>query len=276
MAKVIDVYNYIDEIAPFSTQEDWDNSGMLVGDFDKEISCAAVVLDITPAAVSKAKELGADLIVSHHPVIFKPLKALKKGDIAFELAANDISAICAHTCLDSAKDGVNDVLAQKLGLTNVFPMIGESFASSMVRIGEFSPELTQTDREFIYSQVKDTSLDPTEFTPSEFAAFVKARLSSGCVRFCKGANMIKTVAVCGGAGCSFMKEVIASGADAFVTGDAGHHDFLDARAAGLTLVAAGHFNTEDLVIEPFARKLAAKFPNVKVVRLRQADPVLSF
>lgn len=276
MAKVIDIYNFIDEIAPFSTQENWDNSGLLVGDFDQEINCAAVVLDITPAAVATAKELGAGLIVSHHPVIFKPQKCFKKGSAAYAMAANDISAICAHTCLDSARGGINDVLASKIGLANVFPMIGADGESAMVRIGDFNTELSSKEMESIVNKVQDTILDSANFTPAEFAAFIQARLGAGCVRFCKGANTIKTVAVCGGSGCSFLPDVIASGVDAFVTGDASHHDFLDARAAGLTLVAAGHFNTEDLVIEPLARKLAARFPAVKVVRLKQADPVLSF
>lgn len=276
MAKVIDIYNYLDEIAPFSTQEGWDNSGMLVGDFEKEINCVAVVLDITPAAITTAKDLGAGLIVSHHPVIFKPQKCFKKGNIAYELAVSGISAICSHTCLDGASGGVNDVLAEKIGLTNIFPMIGSDGESSMVRIGDFNTELTPKEMDAISNMVKDSDLDCTNFTPAEFAAYIKARVGTGCVRYCKGANVIKTVAVCGGSGGSFINDVIASGADAFVTGDAGHHDFLDARAAGLTLVAAGHFNTEDPVIEPLARKLAAKFPAVKIIRLKQADPILSF
>lgn len=276
MTKVIDIYNFIDEISPFSTQESWDNSGLLIGDFEQEVNCIAVVLDITPAAVATAKELGAGLIISHHPVIFKPQKSFKKGSPAYALAANDISAICAHTCLDNAQGGVNDVLAAKIGLTNVFPMIGADGESATVRIGDFSTELAPKEMEFIVNSVPDTLLDTSSFSPAEFAAFIKARLGADCVRFCKGSNTVKTVAVCGGSGCGFLPDVIASGADAFVTGDADHHDFLDARAAGLTLIAAGHFDTEDIIIAPLARKLAAKFPAVKVVRLKQANPVLSF
>lgn len=215
MAKVIDIYNYLDEIAPFSTQEGWDNSGMLVGDFEKEITCVAVVLDITPAAITTARDLGVGLIVSHHPVIFKPQKSFKKGNVAYELAANDISAICAHTCLDGAVDGVNDVLAEKIGLTNVFPMIGANGESTMVRIGDFNTELAPKEMDAIISMVKDSSLDCTSFTPTEFAAYIKARVGTSCVRYCKGSNIIKTVAVCGGSGGSFINDVIASGSKRF-------------------------------------------------------------
>ena len=106
MARVIDFYNFLDSICPFSLQEDWDNSGLLVGDKNKEVTRAAVVLDITEDAVQYASQVGAELIISHHPVIFKAKRELLKGDAVYTLAQNSMSAICAHTNLDCANGGV--------------------------------------------------------------------------------------------------------------------------------------------------------------------------
>lgn len=253
MSTVREIYEYIDSIAPFHTQEDWDNSGMLVGDIDKEVSSAAVVLDVTLSAVRTAKKLGADLIISHHPVIFKAQKSFKKGNIAYELAANEISAICAHTNLDAAVGGVNDVLAEKLELVEVAPVSFDGGNVPLLRMG-----------------MVDGPAVPVE----DFAKFVKDKLGCTAVRYSVGKNEIKNVVVCGGSGCSLIDEAVSLEADAFVTGDASHHDFLNAADAGITLIAAGHFNTEDIVIEPFAKKIAAKFGDIKVIRLKQKDPIL--
>ena len=116
MAKVKDFYAYLNSIAPFEAQEDWDNSGMLVGDENTEVTKAAVVLDITPEAVEKAKSVGANLIISHHPVIFNPIKSVVKGSLPYELVKASVNAICCHTPLDIADGGTNDSLAELLGI----------------------------------------------------------------------------------------------------------------------------------------------------------------
>ena len=112
MAKVKDFYGYLNSIAPFETQEDWDNSGMLVGDMDAEVKKVAVVLDITHEEIKKAKAIGADLIISHHPVIFNPIKSVTRGSVPYELVASSINALCCHTPLDIADGGTNDSLAE--------------------------------------------------------------------------------------------------------------------------------------------------------------------
>ncbi|MEI3579428.1 MAG: Nif3-like dinuclear metal center hexameric protein [Acutalibacteraceae bacterium] len=119
MSTVSMIYGKLNSLAPFATQESWDNSGLLAGDPGAEVTQALVVLDITGDAVREAQELGAQLIVSHHPVIFQPLKKLESGSVAWELARAGISAISAHTNLDKARGGVNDCLAAALGLENV-------------------------------------------------------------------------------------------------------------------------------------------------------------
>ena len=119
MSNVSMIYGKLNSLAPFATQENWDNSGLLVGDPGAEVKSALVVLDITAEAVREAREIGAELIISHHPVIFHPLKKVESGSVVWELAQAGISAICAHTNLDKARGGVNDCLAAALGLEHV-------------------------------------------------------------------------------------------------------------------------------------------------------------
>lgn len=255
MSTVRDIYEYINKKAPFNMQIENDNSGFLVGDLDKEVKCVTAVLDITMSAVFTSKEFGADLIISHHPVIYKPVKSFTKGSAAFHLAESGIAAICAHTSLDAAQGGVNDVLSSILELNNVTPekLPDESYA--ILRKGYLG----------------DCSSEGME--PAEFAAYVKEKLGGAAIRYNKGASSVKSVAVCGGSGADYIDYIISQGIDALVTGDAGYHDFLTAKDAGITLIAAGHFNTEDPVIEPLAKDIASAFTDIKMIRLKQSDPI---
>lgn len=240
MITVKNVYDFINSFAPFETQEKWDNSGMLIGDISKEVKVIAVCLDITCDTISKAKSSNADVIISHHPIIFNPLKKVLKGDPVYELLRSNICAICAHTNFDLAKGGVNDVLAQLLELDNV-SVLKSSDDSEILRIGTIKKS-----------------------TPQDFAKFVAQKLGT-TVRLAKGQSDICKVAVCGGSGCSFIPDVIATGADAFVTGDAKHNDFLDATSDGLTLIAAGHYETENPAMPVLAQMLESEFSTTSVV-----------
>ena len=243
---VKDIYDFINEIAPFGNQCEWDNSGLLVGESSKEVGKIAFVLDITSEAVAKAAEIGADLIISHHPVIFKAAKTFTDSNPAFQLAKHGISAICAHTSLDCASGGVNDVLASVLGLKNASPLT-EDGETAMVRAAEF-----ETDADTLAKLVCD-------------------KLGTG-VRLADSGRPIKKVAVCGGAGGDFIEAVAKSGCDAYVTGDVSHHEFLDALALGLTVIAAGHFETENPVIAVLAEKIKKNFA-VETEIIPQTSPV---
>lgn len=244
---VNDIYNYIDIIAPFSAQCEWDNSGLIVGDKNKQIKKIGVVLDITKDAVLSAKELGCDLIISHHPVIFRATKSFLADDPAFLLASNGIAAICAHTSLDIAKGGVNDALASVLGFENASPLADEG-EESMIRIAEVST-----------------------VSGEELAKSVADKLMTG-VRLADSGKKISKVAVCGGAGGDFINAVAESGCDAYITGDISHHEFLDALELGLTLIAAGHFETENPVVASLADKIKGEFA-VDVEIIPQNSPV---
>jgi dinuclear metal center YbgI/SA1388 family protein len=250
MVTVRDVYDCIDAFAPFSTQLDFDNSGLLVGDPDRPVQKIAVCLDLTNDTVREASECGADLMVSHHPVIFRPRKKLLARDPAYSLVCAGMSAICCHTPLDLAAGGVNDVLAARFHLTKVEAVATESIPVPMVRVG-FLPEPMRA---------------------LELAATAAERLSAK-VRWCDGGKTIETLAVCGGAGGDLVADVAALGVDALVTGDADYHDFLDAEQLGVTLIAAGHFETEQPAMPVLAQRLRERFPTVEVVEPEQSRSI---
>lgn len=250
MTTVRDVYDCIDSIAPFSGQLDFDNSGLLVGDPNKAVQKIAVCLDITNDTIAEAMEQGADLMVSHHPVLFKARKQLLQGDPAYLLAASGMSAICAHTNLDIAAGGVNDVLAEIFSLSKVEAVCTEAVPAPMVRVG------------FLPGSMRAIELAATA-----------AELLNAKVRWCDGGRSIETLAVCGGSGGDLAADAAALGVDALLTGDAGYHDFLDAEQLGITLIAAGHFETEYPVVPVLAQKLARCFPEAAFILPEQKRTV---
>lgn len=241
MAKVKDFYGYLNSIAPFETQEDWDNSGMLVGDMDAEVKKVAVVLDITHEEIKKAKAIGADLIISHHPVIFNPIKSVTRGSVPYELVASSINALCCHTPLDIADGGTNDSLAKLLGI-----------------------EVTRTEDPIL----RLGTVEPT--TAQELAGKIANTLNTK-VRYADAGKTIKKIAICTGAGCSLIEA--AGEIDAFITGDASHHNFLDCIQAGITLIAAGHYETEIVVVPVLVKKLQAQFPDIEIIDIKQENPI---
>lgn len=241
MAKVKDFYGYLNSIAPFETQEDWDNSGMLVGDMDAEVKKVAVVLDITHEEIKKAKAIGADLIISHHPVIFNPIKSVTSGSVPYELVASSINALCCHTPLDIADGGTNDSLAKLLGI-----------------------EVTRTENPIL-------RLGTVEPTTAENLAGKIAKTLNTKVRYADAGRKIEKIAICTGAGCSLIEA--AGEIDAFITGDASHHNFLDCIQAGITLIAAGHYETEIVVVPVLVKNLQAQFPDIEIIDIKQENPI---
>lgn len=241
MAKVKDFYGYLNSIAPFETQEDWDNSGMLVGDMEAEVKKVAVVLDITHEEIKKAKAIGADLIISHHPVIFNPIKSVTKGSVPYELVASSINALCCHTPLDIADGGTNDSLAKLLGIEVI------RTEDPILRLGTVEP------------------------TTAENLAGKIAKTLNTKVRYADAGRKIEKIAICTGAGCSLIEA--AGEIDAFITGDASHHNFLDCIQAGITLIAAGHYETEIVVVPVLVKNLQAQFPDIEIIDIKQENPI---
>lgn len=249
MINVKAISDFIDKIAPYDTECEWDNCGLLIGDSQSKVEKVGFCLDLTGETLSDAKRYGVDLIVTHHPVIFKAQKNFLKGNLAYELAASGISALSAHTCFDCADNGVNDVLCEALGIRNAVGVPSAECSVPMARIGETAP-----------------------FSSIEFAEFVSKRLNTVC-RVVDCENEIRRVAVCGGSGMDFIDDVIGMGADAFVTGDISHHQMLDAKEKGLTVIAAGHFETESIAVNALMRLIMKEFPTLDCVLLKQSNPV---
>lgn len=223
----------METIAPEALAEEWDNVGLLVGDASCELDTVVVTLDADEAAIRFAKEQGAQAIVAHHPLIFSPVRAVRAPSALYTLATSGIACFAAHTNLDAAKGGVNDVLAAKLGLTEVCEAFG-----GIGRIGRLSQEMT----------------------PEEFATFVGKTLGTR-VQLRKGTKTIRTVALVGGAGGDFITDCEA---DAYLTGEIKHHEWLETPAQ-LTVAAAGHYATEVVVVEPLANRLQEICPALRVI-----------
>lgn len=252
MAVVKDFFEFIDQIAPFATQEDFDNAGFLVGRGDRPVEKALVALDVTEAVAREAADWGAQLVVAHHPVIFQPARSVTDesavGRVLLALTENRIAAICAHTNLDAAQGGVNDCLARALELTD----IGQLCQAGVDAQGR------------PYGVGRTGVVHRPGLSAAEYAAFVKEKLGSVSVRFVDGGRPVEKVAVGGGACGSLMEDALARGCDTFVTADLKYNGFLDARALGLNLMDAGHFPTENVVCAPLAARLARAFPETEV------------
>lgn len=244
MPKVIDVYNFLDKIAPFSKQEEWDNSGFLIGEGGKVIKRVLVCLDCTENTVKQAVENNCELIVSHHPVIFRAQKTFTEKNPAYLAAKNGISVISAHTCYDFADGGVSDTLAKKIGLENI----------RKSPTGEY------------------TLGDISELSVLELAEKVKSSLNSH-ICLCKGEKRVKTVAVCGGAGFDFIEDAEKNGADVYVTGESDHHEFLDVMNMNIALITAGHFETEVIAMKPLKEKLEAEFTDIEFILANESSPI---
>ena len=254
MTTVQQIYEEMQRIAPLALAESWDNPGLLV-DCGGEVSRVLVTLDITPEVVEEAARKGCGLIVSHHPVIFSPLKKLSGQDVAFQLVKSGISAICMHTNLDAAEGGVNEVLAGIFGMREM-----EAFAEGCGRVGSIEP-----------------------VTVPELAKKAQKELASRCnqpfngpavqVKFADTGKTVRRLAVISGAGGSLFEDAIAQGADCLLTGEANHHHAIDAKRLGLSLIAAGHYATEFPVTAAVAEKLRTAFPELEVLVSEDArDP----
>ncbi len=242
MSTVKDILDALERFAPFETAEEWDNSGLIVGDENQTVTCVLTALDVTPSAIEQAVRCGAQLIVSHHPVIFDPLSQLTATHLAYQLANQNIAAIAVHTNGDKAIGGVNDRLASLLGLTDT--NVAED---GMTRIGRL----------------------PEPMTAQAFADYT-ANVLHTTVRIKKGTDLVRTVAVCGGAAADLVIPLLSK-ADAAVTGEVKHHEWLQVPPVK-TLIDGGHYATEIAMATALAEYLAVQFPTIQITVADQTAP----
>ena len=250
MTTVGDVLSYVETLAPRAMKMDWDNAGMLCGGKSRPVTKVLVALDPFEDVCREAARWGAELIVTHHPLIFQPLKSVTDdtavGRAVQLLCAEGISAINAHTNLDCAPGGVNDCLASTLGLQEIRVIA----PSGVDELGRPWGLLRQ-------GIVENQPL-------SDFLPHVKAALHCDGLRYVDGGRAVHRVAVGGGACASELQDAVNAGCDTFVTADVKYNQFWDAHDLGLNLIDAGHFATENPVVSLLAAKIAEEFPEIGV------------
>ena len=241
MTTIQNVFDELCRMAPLELQMDYDNAGFQIGRGSAPVSRVLLALDVTDAVAQEAAELGAALIISHHPLIFHPLKNITDADPAAErilrLAENKIAVISMHTNLDIAEGGVNDVLIRLLGAQ---PQEGLD-ADNCGRVGDL----------------------PEACGMEVFLARCKARLGVGSLRYYDAGKPVRRLAVMGGAGGDALEDAWRKGCDTYVTADLKYHQFLRAEELGLNLIDGDHFCTENPVIPVLRDRLAAAFPDVE-------------
>lgn len=256
MNLVSEIYTYIDSFAPFSTQEKWDNSGLLTGSMNKKVSKVLVTLDITNEVADEAAEIGAELIIAHHPVIFKPLYSLSENEPSCKLLKSGISAICVHTPYDVAEGGMSDILMNLVGFEK----------------SEGILEITgQRNKSYGFGTIGVAS---QEYMADALAEKLKNVLGCTVIRYTDGEKPIKKAAFCTGSGGNLIEAALNQGADAYITSEVKHDQWLLAKQRGISVFDCGHFHTENIGMIRLCKMLAADFSNIEFVMSEvNKDPV---
>ena len=250
MVTVQDIFAFLNRIAPGYMKESWDHVGLNCGHMDKEVKTVLVALDPFAHVCKEAVEVGADLLVTHHALLWEPgfiTDETQQGKNALFLIEHGIACINAHTNLDLAPGGVNDTLAGVLGLSEVKVV---------------SPVGTDASgRE--YGLLRQGLVEPQPL--ERFLRHVKDMLGCEGLRYVDGGKPVRSVCVGGGACGSELMEAYRAGCDTFVTADVKYNQFWDARGLGMNLIDAGHFYTENPVCAVLAEKIAGAFPTLQVI-----------
>lgn len=256
MIRLSEIIEKLEALAPPQLKEEWDNVGLLVGDEKQRIGKIYVCLDVTSENVSEATDFGADLIISHHPLIFKPLYSVTERDstasIVRTLIRNNICVYSMHTNFDKADGGMNDILAERLGLENIrrftpdecFDAVGNKL-DGIGRIGVLERPMTVR----------------------EFMAHIKEALGCKAMKYVGDPEeAVQSVALCSGSGGSDIYTAYRSGADIYVTADLNHHHAQTAKEINLNVVDAGHFETENIICDFMENFLYENFSGIEVMK----------
>lgn len=261
MTTINEVCGFMDSFAPTRLAEDWDNVGLLVGDRSGQAQRIMTCLTVTPESAGEAIAENVDLIVSHHPLPFRPLKRLTTdttpSKMLWDLIRAGVSIYSPHTGFDSASEGINQTLSQQLGLQEVkplVPVVDDPHGLGAGRVGSLAA--TQTLGDFVESVKTSFSLD---------GIHIVGQLS----------NSVKKIAVACGSGGSFLEKARRAHCDTFVTGEATFHTCLEAKANNMSLVLLGHYASERFAVEALAERLKQKFDGVEVwASNEESDPLV--
>jgi len=266
MTNVNDVHNFLDSIAPEKMAKESDNVGFLVGTGKTQVSKILVCLDITSDVISEALDLGAEVIVAHHPLFFSLSRITDKditGKKIISMLSGGISAICMHTNLDAVRGGVNDALAIAVGITD-----DEREAKPL------SDDIKLPTGEVV-SLGRIGYLKKACSMP-EYLEMLKKALNVNGLRYHDAGKDVYKIAIASGSGGGEWDNAVKSQCDTFVTADIKYHMFLDAKELGLNIIDAGHYSTENLVSAILAEKLSGKFPDVDVIISKTQNQIIEF
>jgi dinuclear metal center YbgI/SA1388 family protein len=257
MPTIADVVHFLEEFAPASIAEEWDNVGLLVGDREGDASRVMTCLTVTEASAAEAIGQGARLIVTHHPLPFRPVGRIatdsRDGRLLWQLIRANVSVYSPHTAFDSAVSGINARLASELGLRDVGPLVPRMDGPGAGRHGELSHPLAL----------------------GQFLQQVKQKLGRAHLQYVgDAARATRRVGIACGSGGDFVAPAAKAGCDVLLTGEARFHACLEAESLGLALILAGHYATERFGIERLAEVLAERFPDMTVWASRdERDPI---
>lgn len=262
MTTVKDIMTFMEALAPEHMKMGNDRVGLNCGHTDAPVSTILISLDASTAACHEAKEIGAQLLLTHHALLYHPdfiTDASEAGTNTLFLIENQIAHFNAHTNLDCAPGGVNDCFAKVLGLQNIQVVCPDGTDS------QGRP----------YGLLRAGTVDTQSLT--EFMSVVKANLGRECLKYYDSGKPVSKVAVGGGACGGFVYQAAAAGCDTFVTADCAYHNYYDAQFRGINLIDAGHLHTENPVCTMLQEKLQAAFPDVKVILSKaNQDPAKFF
>ena len=257
--KVKDVTKVIEEFAPLSIQEKWDNSGLCVGSHEASVSSVLFGLDCTPELVDEAIECGADMIVTHHPLIFSGLKKISPddmvGEAVFKAIKAGISIYAAHTNADKVIAGVSGAMAAKLGLKNVEILSEDGEGTGLGVVGEL----------------------PQPMTAQQIVEVVKDRFALKTVKASKPVEgKISKVTLCGGSGSSLISAARSVGAQLYISGDISYHNFFTPE--DFMLMDIGHYESEIEIVDILFSLVKKNFPTfaVRITQNMHSNPIYYF
>ena len=257
--RVRDIINVIEEFAPSSIQEGWDNSGLCIGSPDDEVTSILLALDCTPELIDEAVECGADMIVTHHPLIFSGLKKISSDDLVgravIKAIKNGISIYAAHTNADKVLSGVSGAMARRLGLENVSILADEGDGTGLGVVGTL----------------------PQPLTSRQALELVKERFGLKVVKSSKPVEgPVTKVAMCGGSGASLIKAAQKAGAQLYISGDISYHNFFTQN--DFMIMDIGHYESEIDIVEILFSLIKKNFPTfaVRITQNINSNPIYYF
>lgn len=259
MKKIKDIIRIMEEFAPKTLKEDFDNVGLMVGDRNKEVKKILLALDCTLDVIQEAKEKRVDLIITHHPLIFRKPSSITTdtliGKKIIELIKNDISLYSSHTNLDSAENGLNETIVNILGYST----------NELIEVNK----MARNDNEGLGRIVRLEDFIKLE----DLIEDIKEKLNVKSLKVVKGCEKVKNIAIINGSGSDFFEKAYQKGADCIITGDTTYHYASDYKELGVSIIDTGHFSSEWIVFLQVMNKLRDKLQDIEIlISTKSEDP----